>query len=131
MWLKLRDARLKDLSLEVQYQVSSVYCGIRKMLNCLHLNFSGTELNNGCYISFSLQFIISRLISLFLLFLKEEIPERPLLTYCGIPCSFTGYRGERKQKIMGFFTLGMQNMRERNDHYYNSQSEIKIENREI
>lgn len=28
---------------------------------------------------------------------------------------------------MGFFTLRMQNTRERNDHYYDSQSEIKIE----
>lgn len=96
------------------------------MLNCRHLNFSGTEINKGPYIP-SLQFTILRLISFFLLFLKEEMPERPLLMYCEIQCSFISCRGERKQGIMGFFTLRMQNTRERNDHYYNSQSEIKIE----
>lgn len=84
------------------------------MLNCWHLNFSGTEINKGHCIS-SLQLTILRLIDFFLLFLKE-MPERPLLKHCRIQCSFIGCRGERKQKIMGFFILRMQNTRERNDH---------------
>lgn len=51
------------------------------------------------------------------------MPKRLFITYCEIQCSFIGCRGERKQKIRGFFTLGMQNTRERNALY----CEIKIE----
>lgn len=66
--------------------------------------------------------IISPLIAIYYFEIDQFLfafPERgnARKTTLNILWDTTGCRGARKQKIMGFFTLRMQNIRERSDHY--------------